>query len=352
MTLDESVHGMRLRVIERAQVLGNVSAVCRELGISRTLFYRWRTRLERYGVDGVHPRRQRAGAGRPVATPPEVERLVLGIAISAATWGCRRIAAYLARTGQIRLAPSTVQRLLRRVGLATRRARLTVLEQQAARTAGLLTDRTRRTLWRARHGRTRHVEATEPGQLVCLDTFYIGNLKGVGKVWQMTACDAATSYGLAGLLPAHDAAAAATFLREVVVPHFQRAGWPLRRVLTDGGPELRAPLMWPVARLASATRVRNRVMPGPTASSNACRARFSRSSGASSSVAATSPVARRCSGPSTASCATTTTNGLTKAIASAVVPRPHSSGACPHSDLIHHHSGTAKVSTPFRVWTL
>ena len=144
MTLDESVHGMRLRVIERAQVLGNVSAVCRELGISRTLFYRWRTRLERYGVDGVHPRRQRAGAGRPVATPPEVERLVLGIAISAATWGCRRIAAYLARTWQIRLAPSTVQRLLRRVGLATRRARLTVLEQQAARTAGLLTDRTRR----------------------------------------------------------------------------------------------------------------------------------------------------------------------------------------------------------------
>ena len=165
--------------------------------------------------------------------------LVLGIAISAATWGCRRIAAYLAQTWQVRVAPSTVQRLLRRVGLATRRARLTVLEQQAARTAGLLTDRTRQTLWRARHGRTRHVEANEPGQLVCLDTFYIGNLKGVGKVWQITACDAATSYGLAGLLPAHDAAAAATFLREVVVPHFQRAGWPVRRVLTDGGPEFK-----------------------------------------------------------------------------------------------------------------
>jgi hypothetical protein len=61
--LDESVHGMRLRVIERAQVLGNVSAVCRELGISRTLFYRWRRRLERYGVNGVHPRRQRGRAG-------------------------------------------------------------------------------------------------------------------------------------------------------------------------------------------------------------------------------------------------------------------------------------------------
>ena len=98
MTLDESVHGMRLRVIEWAQALGNVSAVCREMGISRTVFYRWRKRLERYGVDGVHPRRQGGRPGRPVATPPEVERLVLGIGISAATWGCRRIAAYLART--------------------------------------------------------------------------------------------------------------------------------------------------------------------------------------------------------------------------------------------------------------
>jgi transposase InsO family protein len=239
MTLDESVHGMRLRVIERAQALGNVSAVCREMGISRTVFYRWRKRLERYGVDGVHPRRQQGRAGRPVATPPEVERLVLGVAISAATWGCRRIAAYLAQSWQVRLAPSTVQRLLRRVGLATRRARLTVLEQQAARTAGLLTDRTRQRLWRARHGRTRHVEATEPGELVCLDTFYIGNLKGVGKVWQITACDAATSYGLAGLLPAHDAAAAAAFLLQVVAPHYQRAGWPVQRVLTDGGPEFK-----------------------------------------------------------------------------------------------------------------
>src|SRR4029450_7822647 len=136
-----------------------------------------------------------------------------------------------------RARASTGQRLLRRVGLATRRARLTVLEQQAARTAGLLTARTRQRLWCARYGRTRHVDAKEPGQLVCLDTFYIGRLKGVGKVWQITACDAASSYGLAGLLPAHDAAAAAAFLREVVVPHYRRAGWPVRRVLTDGGPE-------------------------------------------------------------------------------------------------------------------
>src|SRR5437867_11823103 len=105
MTLDESVHGMRLRVIERAQVQGNVSALCRELGISRTVFYRWRQRLERYGVDRVHPPPHPPQARRPVATAPEVERLVHAITISAATWGCRRIAAYLTRP--LRFQPST-----------------------------------------------------------------------------------------------------------------------------------------------------------------------------------------------------------------------------------------------------
>ncbi|MDR7479730.1 MAG: helix-turn-helix domain-containing protein [Armatimonadota bacterium] len=65
MTLTDSVHAFRLRVIARAQALGNVSQACREFGISRTLFYRWRRRYLAYGPDGLHPRRQGPGRGRP-----------------------------------------------------------------------------------------------------------------------------------------------------------------------------------------------------------------------------------------------------------------------------------------------
>ena len=115
---------------------------------------------------------------------PETERLVLSVAVSAATWGASRIAAYLRHRWQLHVAPSTVQRALRRAGLATYRQRLTVLEHRALQTAGLLTERTRRALWQAQHGRPRHVAAREPGELVCLDTFYVGQLKGVGKVRQ------------------------------------------------------------------------------------------------------------------------------------------------------------------------
>jgi transposase InsO family protein len=83
------------------------------------------------------------------------------------------------------------------------------------------------------------VAAEQPGELVCVDTFYLGRLKGVGKGWQVPACDAAGSYGVAQILPALSAAACAAFLRVVLVPRSRQAGWPLPRVLTDGGSEFK-----------------------------------------------------------------------------------------------------------------
>jgi transposase InsO family protein len=94
---------------------------------------------------------------------------------------------------------------------------------------------------RARYGaKTRHVEANTPGELVCIDSFYIGQLKGVGKVWQLTACDAATSFGLGLIVATPNAAHTSRFLRHHLVPAYRRAGWPIQRVLTDGGPEFKA----------------------------------------------------------------------------------------------------------------
>lgn len=69
MTLYDSVHASRLRVMARVQALGNVSQACREFGTSRSLFYRWRTRCLAYGPDGLHPRRRGPRWGRPSAWP-------------------------------------------------------------------------------------------------------------------------------------------------------------------------------------------------------------------------------------------------------------------------------------------
>jgi transposase InsO family protein len=185
MTLEDSIHSQRLRVLRDAARLGNVSEACRRHGMSRTLFYRLRQRVEQYGADGVHPK----------------------------------------------LAATTIWRLLRRQQLGTRRARLAVLERASA-TRGLLTERTVKAV--------RHVAASAPGELLSLDTFYVGKLKGVGKVWQITGCDVASSFGWARLVVGEvTAAAVLAFLREVVRPGYHRAGWRLQRVLTDNGKEFK-----------------------------------------------------------------------------------------------------------------
>src|SRR5258705_2884683 len=167
MTLDEKVHGLRLHVIQRAAQLGNVSRACREAGISRALFYRWRQWLERYGQDGVHPRRHRARPGRPVQLAPETERVLLSVAVSAATWGASRIAAYLRHRWQLHVAPSTVQRALRRAGLATRRPRLTRPAHPPPQTARLLTQRKRRNPWPGPPRQRPPRAAPQPPRAVC-----------------------------------------------------------------------------------------------------------------------------------------------------------------------------------------
>ena len=90
--------------------------------------------------------------------------------------------------------PTTVRRALHRPGSGTRAERLLVLEVHSANNAGLLTERTRRNLSRRK---VRHVRAEKPGELACIDTFCIGNLEGVGKLWQAAVCDAASSYAMA-----------------------------------------------------------------------------------------------------------------------------------------------------------
>ena len=131
MTLEDSIHSQRLRVLRDAERLGNVSEACRRHGMSRTLFYRLRQRFEQYGPDGVHPKRRQARCGRPPAIPVQTERRVIAFALAWPTCGPQWYSDQLAREG-VRIAPTTVWRLLRRRQLGTRTARLAVLEHGSA----------------------------------------------------------------------------------------------------------------------------------------------------------------------------------------------------------------------------
>jgi hypothetical protein len=306
MTLEDSIHSQRLHVLRDAIRLGNVSEACRRHGMSRTLFYRLRQRLEAYGPDGVHPKRGRARPGRPPTVPVQTERRVIALAVAWPTCGPQWYSDQLAREG-VAIAPVTIWRLLRRQQLGTRRARLAVLERASAAGAGLLTERTVKPV--------RHVAASAPGDLLSLDTFYVGKLKGVGKVWQITGCDVASSYGWARVIVGDvTATAVLAFLREVVRPAYRTAGWNLQRVLTDNGKEFKGVFAPAVPSSASASRAPSRGTPGPTASSSASRRRSCTNTGGSPSVGSTSPAAGRCRRRSIAFCSSTTTSDRTAAI--------------------------------------
>lgn len=110
MTLDDSIHAFRLRVMARAHALGNVTQACREVGISRSLFYRWRKRYLAYDPDGLHPHRHGPRRGRPSTLSLEAERAILALALAWPTWGPARLAVQLARPehGGGRVAPTTM----------------------------------------------------------------------------------------------------------------------------------------------------------------------------------------------------------------------------------------------------
>jgi transposase len=240
VTLEEKVHLQRLRLFRRAEELGNVSEACREAGVARSLYYQLRDRYRKYGSDGLHPKHRRGRPGRPPALDAQAERRILAEALAQPAWGPQRISDQLALRG-LHVAPSTVYRALKRHRLGTRNQRFGILEQHSAAAAGLLTERTKRTLEKARATPSRaHIEADAPGELVGFDCFYIGKLKGVGKVWQITACDTASSYTWAKIFLGNPRAdVSAEFLRHVHAD-LERAGWPLQRVLTDGGSEFKS----------------------------------------------------------------------------------------------------------------
>jgi transposase InsO family protein len=232
MTLADSIHAQRLCVVREAEQSGNVSATCRRYGWSRARFYELRKRFRQYGPDGLRPKPQAPGHGRPPTLTVEDERRIVALAVAWPTRGPQWYSDQLARDGYA-IPRSTVWRCLRRAGLNHRAARLVVLEQAGA-AKGILTERTLR-----RHT-GRHLEANEPGALLSLDLFYVGKLKGVGKVWQITACDVATSYGWAQVVAGEvTAARVLAFLTTRVLPAYQEAGWALRTVLTDNGKEFK-----------------------------------------------------------------------------------------------------------------
>jgi transposase InsO family protein len=226
--------GFRLRLFTLAEELGNVSAACRAMGVHRSTYYRLKRKVDRWGLEALNVRERRRPR-MPNEIGPHLEQRIVAFALAHPGLGPRRISAELARDkwGGIRISEHGVWRVLRRLGLNTRSKRLALVARH-------------RDPYERRPPlppRERHIDASEPGEKVQLDCFYVGRLSGTkGTVWQYTAIDVASAYAWAELRTS-ERNPRARHTRELlhrVARELKAAGWKLREVGTDNGSEFRA----------------------------------------------------------------------------------------------------------------
>lgn len=234
MTHDDVLFGYRLRLFTLAEELGNVSQACRQMGVARSTYYAWKPKLERYGLDGLRIRERRRPR-MPNQIGPHLEHRIIAFALGHPGFGPRRISAELAREkwGGIRISEHGVWRVLRRFNLNTRNKRLALIARHA--------DPYERKP--DQQPPERHIEASEPGEKVQLDCFYVGRLSGAkGVIWQYTAIDVASAYSWAFLRSSerNPSARHTAELCHLVASELKAAGWKLREVTTDNGSEFRS----------------------------------------------------------------------------------------------------------------
>ena len=226
----------RLSVLELARELGNVAEACRQRGLDRTSFYEWKRRFQTQGFEGLKDLPP-IHKSHPQTTPPEVVDRIKALALAHPAYGCNRHEAMLALEG-VRVSSITIQKILNENGLGTKVERWLALEQQNAEKAIEITPEQA-----AFHEklnpcfRERPVESTSPGELLSADTFFVGNLKGVGKVYLHAVVDTFGSYAFGFLHVSKQPEAAVAVLHNDVLPFYRDLDLPVKAVLTDNGRE-------------------------------------------------------------------------------------------------------------------
>ena len=199
----------RLEALKLAEELGNITKVCLDQGISRSRFYEYKKRFQKYGFEGLRDLPP-IPKSHPATTSKAVVKRLLELSALYPSKGCGYLEVLLKREGMSCSKP-TIQKILERHGLGTRYQRLLQLESRCLAGEITPTDEQQKALEKNNPClKERHVESSKPGELLCQDTTMIGHLAGIGKVYAQTVVDAYCSYGFAyihtGKIPAHAAA--------------------------------------------------------------------------------------------------------------------------------------------------
>ena len=236
-SVPQTVIKHKVGLLNLAAELGNVSRACKVMGFSRDTFYRYQSAMASGGVDAlIDANRKKLNLRNRVEETTETA--VAAFAIEQPAFGQVRVSNELRKRG-IFVSPSGVRSVWLRRDLESFKKRLSALERHVAQTGDVLTESQVVALEKKQDDDVVHgeIETAHPGYLGSQDTFYVGTIKGVGRIYQQTFVDTYSKWAAAKLYTTKTPITAADLLNDRVLHFFAEQGMGMIRILTDRGTE-------------------------------------------------------------------------------------------------------------------
>ena len=224
-------------LLNLAEELGNISKACKVMGVSRDTFYRYKELADEGGIEALISKSRRTPNLKNRVEEP-IEKAVVAYAVEEPAHGQVRASNELRKKG-IFVSASGVRSIWVRHNLENFKKRLNALDAKVAQDGLILSDSQIAALERKKHDDVAcgEIETAHPGYLGSQDTFYVGNLKGVGRIYQQTFVDTYSKVAFVKLYTTKTPITAADILNDKVLPFFERQDVPLLRILIDRGTE-------------------------------------------------------------------------------------------------------------------